>query len=64
MEQISIYYKKASEVIWMKENSYTELMKSNAMNKKKKDYVQNLYIEMLLTEALLKSRKRKIICPH
>ena len=44
----------------MKENSYTELMKSSAMNKKKKDYVQNLYIEMLLTEALLKREKEKL----
>ncbi|MBB6443489.1 IDEAL domain-containing protein [Bacillus benzoevorans] len=44
----------------MKENSYTELMKSGAMNRGKKNYVQDLYIEMLLSEILLKAEKEKL----
>ena len=44
----------------MKENSYTELMKSSAMNKGKKNYIQDLYIEMLLSESLLKAEKEKL----
>lgn len=48
---------KASEVISMKENSYTELMKSAAMNRKRTQeaYVLNLYIDMTISEALLKA---------
>ncbi|MDQ0153796.1 IDEAL domain-containing protein [Robertmurraya andreesenii] len=47
----------------MKENSYTELMKSGAMNRKraKEAYVLNLYIDMILSEALLKSEKEKLL---
>ncbi len=45
----------------MKENSYTELMKSSAMNKGKKNYIQDLYIEMLLSEVLLKAEQEKLI---
>lgn len=46
----------------MKENSYTELMKSTALNRKraKEAYVLNLYIDMLLSEVLLKSEKEKL----
>jgi uncharacterized protein YpiB (UPF0302 family) len=46
----------------MKEKSYTELMKSGAMNRKKakEAYVLNLYIDMVLSEALLKSEKEKL----
>lgn len=54
--------KKASEVISMKEKSYTELMKSGAMNRKraKEAYVLNLYIDMILSEALLKIEKEEL----
>lgn len=47
----------------MKEKSYTELMKSGAMNRKraKEAYVLNLYIDMLLSEALLESEKEKLL---
>ncbi len=45
----------------MKDNSYTELMKSGAMSKGKKNYIQDLYIEMLLSEILLKAEKEKLI---
>lgn len=46
----------------MKEKSYTELMKSGAMNRKraKEAYVLNLYIDMILSEALLKSEKEQL----
>lgn len=54
--------KKASGVISMREQSNTELMKSGAMNRKrsKEAYVLNLYIDMILSEALLKSEKEKL----
>lgn len=47
----------------MKENSYTELMKYGAMNKKKlkEDFMLQLYIEMLLNEILLKAEKKKLM---
>ncbi|WP_071393851.1 IDEAL domain-containing protein [Bacillus tuaregi] len=47
----------------MKENSYTELMKSSAMNKKKfkENYILDLYIEMFLTEILLKAEKESLL---
>jgi uncharacterized protein YpiB (UPF0302 family) len=46
----------------MKENSYTELLKSRSMNKRKQKehYVLNLYIEMLLSEILLKAEKERL----
>jgi uncharacterized protein YpiB (UPF0302 family) len=46
----------------MKEKSYTELMKSGAMNRKraKEAYVLNLYIDMILSEALLVSEKEQL----
>lgn len=46
----------------MKEKSYSELMKSGAMNRKKakESYVLELYIEMILSEALLKAEKEKL----
>lgn len=47
----------------MKDHSYTELAKSNAMNKKKlkEGYMLDLYIEMFLAEILLKAEKEKLI---
>ena len=46
----------------MKERSYSELMKSGAMNRKreKEAYVLNLYIDMILSEALLNTEKEKL----
>ncbi|WP_077211130.1 IDEAL domain-containing protein [Bacillus dakarensis] len=46
----------------MKEKSYSELMKSGAMNRKKEKeaYVLNLYIDMILSEALLNTEKEKL----
>ncbi|MGG0719174.1 IDEAL domain-containing protein [Robertmurraya massiliosenegalensis] len=46
----------------MKEKSYTELMKSGAMNPKraKEAFMLNLYVDMILSEALLKSEKEKL----
>jgi uncharacterized protein YpiB (UPF0302 family) len=54
---------KEIEVILMKDHSYTELTKSNAMNKKKlkEGYMLDLYIEMFLAEILLKAEKEKLI---
>ncbi|UII56915.1 IDEAL domain-containing protein [Cytobacillus spongiae] len=47
----------------MKEKSYTDLMKASAHKQKnnKESYVVNLYIEMLLTEVLLKAEKEKVM---
>lgn len=46
----------------MKEKSYSNLMKSGAMNRQleKETFVQNLYIEMFLREIQLKSEKEKL----
>ena len=46
----------------MKDKSYTELMKLSAMNRgqDKEHFMQNLYIEMLLTEIQLKIEKEKL----
>lgn len=46
----------------MKEKPYSELMKSGAMNRKKEKeaYVLNLYIDMILSEALLNTEKEKL----
>lgn len=46
----------------MKERSHSELMKSGAMSrqKAKEAYVLNLYIDMILSEALWKSEKEKL----
>ena len=54
---------KEIEVISMKDHSYTELTKSNAMNKKKlkEGYMLDLYIDMFLAEILLKAEKEKLI---
>jgi uncharacterized protein YpiB (UPF0302 family) len=54
---------KEIEVIFMKDHSYTELTKSNAMNKKKlkEGYMLDLYIEMFLAEILLKAEKEKLL---
>ena len=47
----------------MNEKSYTELMKKNAMKRKrlKESYVLDLYIDMLLSEVLLNSEKTKLM---
>jgi uncharacterized protein YpiB (UPF0302 family) len=47
----------------MNEKSYTELMKKNAMKKKKlkESYVLDLYIDMLLSEILLKKERTKLM---
>lgn len=49
-------------MIFLKEKSYTELMKISAMNRNqgKDNFVQNLYIEMLLTEIQLTMEKEKL----
>jgi len=46
----------------MKEKPYSELMKSGAMNRKKEKeaYVLNLYIDMILSEALLNTEREKL----
>ena len=49
-------------MILMKEKSYTELMKSNAMKKKLKEgYMLDLYIDMFLSEVVLKAEKEKLL---
>lgn len=47
----------------MNEKSYTELMKIGAMkrNKLKENFVQDLYIEMLLSEVQLTIEKEKLL---
>ncbi|MED3572450.1 IDEAL domain-containing protein [Cytobacillus praedii] len=47
----------------MNEKSYTELMKKSAMKKKqlKESFVLDLYIDMLLSEILLKKEKAKLM---
>ncbi|MFE8700281.1 IDEAL domain-containing protein [Cytobacillus sp. FJAT-54145] len=46
----------------MKEKSYSELMKSGTLNRKKakESFVLDLYIEMLLSESLLKAEREKL----
>jgi len=54
--------KKVSGVNEMKEKSYTELTKLNAMKRKKaKTYVMDLYIDMLLSEIHLKMEKDNLM---
>lgn len=47
----------------MNEKSYTELMKTSAMNrtKSKEHFVQNLYIDMMLEEICLKAEKERLL---
>ncbi|WML43314.1 IDEAL domain-containing protein [Neobacillus sp. PS3-40] len=47
----------------MNEKSYTELMKLSAMNssQEKKNFVQDLYIEILLLEIQLTTEKQKLV---
>jgi uncharacterized protein YpiB (UPF0302 family) len=47
----------------MKDKSYSNLMKSGAMNRQneKEAYVQNLYIEMILAEIQLRAEKEKLL---
>jgi uncharacterized protein YpiB (UPF0302 family) len=48
-------------VILMNEKSYTELMKIGAMKRQRKDnFVQDLYIDMLLSEIQLTVEKEKL----
>jgi uncharacterized protein YpiB (UPF0302 family) len=46
----------------MKDNSYTNLMKTSAMNRQnaKEAFIQNLYIEMILGEILLMAEKERL----
>ncbi|MDP4085063.1 MAG: IDEAL domain-containing protein [Bacillota bacterium] len=45
----------------MNEKSYTELMKLSAMNRTQgKEFVRDLYIEMLLAEIQLATEKEKL----
>ncbi|NRG47185.1 IDEAL domain-containing protein [Bacillus sp. CRN 9] len=46
----------------MKEKSYAELMKASAMKRKreKEAFVLDLYIDMVLSEAILKRKKETI----
>jgi uncharacterized protein YpiB (UPF0302 family) len=46
----------------MKDKSYSNLMKSGAMNRmnEKEAFVQNLYIEMILGEIQLQAEKEKL----
>lgn len=46
----------------MNEKSYTELMKIGAMKRQKKEnFIQDLYIEMLLSEIQLNVEKEKLL---
>lgn len=50
-------------MIFMNEKSYTELMKIGAMrrNQQKENFVQDLYIDMLLSEIQLNVEKEKLL---
>lgn len=50
-------------MIFMNEKSYTELMKIGAMkrNQRKENFIQDLYIEMLLSEIQLTVEKEKLL---
>jgi len=50
-------------VIFMNEKSYTELMKLGAMKRTrlKENFVQDLYIEMLLSEIQLTVEREKLL---
>jgi uncharacterized protein YpiB (UPF0302 family) len=49
-------------VILMNEKSYTELMKLGAMKRQRKEnFVQDLYIDMLLSEIQLTVEKEKLL---
>lgn len=45
------------------EQSYTEMMKSTAMQKHlgKETFILELYVDMMLQEALLKNQKEKLL---
>ncbi|MGM9924018.1 MAG: IDEAL domain-containing protein [Bacillus sp. (in: firmicutes)] len=45
------------------EQSYTEMMKSNGMHKHsgKETFMLELYVDMMLQEALLKNEKNKLL---
>lgn len=48
-------------MISVKENPYIEPLKKSNGNKKKEDFVLDLYIEMFLNEVLLKAEKGKLL---
>lgn len=49
-------------MILMNEKSYTELMKIGAMKRQRKEnFVQDLYIEMLLSEIQLNVEREKLL---
>lgn len=49
-------------MILMNEKSYTELMKLGAMKRQRKEnFVQDLYIDMLLSEIQLTVEKEKLL---
>ncbi len=50
-------------MIFMNEKSYTELMKLGAMkrNRLKENFVQDLYIDMLLSEIQLTVEREKLL---
>ncbi|MDF2856539.1 MAG: hypothetical protein K0Q87_2390 [Neobacillus sp.] len=49
-------------MISLNEKSYTELMKIGAMQRQKKEnFVQDLYIDMLLSEIQLTVQKEKLL---
>lgn len=54
---------KSIEVIFLNEKSYTELMKKEAMKKKRlrESFVLDLYIDSLLTEVLLNREKERLM---
>ena len=47
----------------MKEKSYSEIMKASVMKriKEKESFVQDLYVEMLISEIQLKNQKEKLL---
>ncbi|WP_309144690.1 IDEAL domain-containing protein [Bacillus sp. EB600] len=50
-------------MIFLKDKSYTELMKISAMNRNqaKENFIQNLYIEIMLAEIQLTLEKEKLV---
>lgn len=47
----------------VKEKSYSELMKASVLKriKEKESFVQDLYVEMLISEIQLKNQKEKLL---
>jgi uncharacterized protein YpiB (UPF0302 family) len=55
--------KKVKEVKSVKEKSYSEIMKASVMKriKAKETFVQDLYVDMLISEIQLKNQKEKLL---